>query len=315
MRLRRPGVRPVILAHGGAGSKPSTAPQKECLRLSLARGHELLCRGASAIDAVEEAIRTMESSGLFNAGTGSRLQLDGRRRMDAALMDGRDLRAGAVAGIEQVRHPISAARLVIEKTSHVLIAGPPATRFARHFKLDRQAPPTPADRKRFRIGDPIGRQRQTLSLYAQMIREETVGAVALDLAGDVAAGASTGGIAYMLPGRVGDTPLIGCGVYADNEAGAVSMTGIGESIIRLAMAKDIVDHLGQGERPAAAARHAINKLVRRIGAAGEIGVGALVIAPDGRFAIRHSSPRMAAGCWTGRGDPMIADRFREALST
>jgi len=310
MSLRGEAARSVILAHGGAGSKPSTPSQKECLRLSLVRGYELLRHGASAIDAVEAAIRTMESSGLFNAGSGSRLQLDGVRRMDAALMDGGGLRAGAVAGIEQVRHPISAARLVMDRTSHVLIAGPPATRFARHFKLERQAPPTPADPKKSRVGYPIGRQRQTLSLYAQMIREETVGAVALDLSGDVAAGASTGGIACMLPGRVGDTPLIGCGVYADNEAGGASMTGIGESIVRLAMAKDIVDRLARGERPAAAARHAINKLVRRIGIAAEIGVGALVVAPDGRFAIRHSSLRMAAGYWTGRGDPMIADRFR-----
>jgi beta-aspartyl-peptidase (threonine type) len=310
MSPRGEAARPVILAHGGAGSKPSTPSQKECLRLSLVRGYELLRHGASAIDAVEAAIRTMESSGLFNAGSGSRLQLDGARRMDAALMDGGGLRAGAVAGIEQVRHPISAARLVMDRTSHVLIAGPPAIRFARHFKLERQAPPTPADRKKSRVAYPIGRQRQTLSLYAQMIREETVGAVALDLSGDVAAGASTGGIACMLPGRVGDTPLIGCGVYADNEAGGASMTGIGESIVRLAMAKDIVDRLARGERPSAAARHAINKLVRRIGVAAEIGVGALVVAPDGRFAIRHSSPKMAAGYWTGRGDPMIADRFR-----
>jgi beta-aspartyl-peptidase (threonine type) len=299
----------VILAHGGAGSKPSTPSQKECLRLSLVRGYELLRHGASAIDAVEAAIRTMESSGLFNAGSGSRLQLDGVQRMDAALMDGGGLRAGAVAGIEQVRYPISAARLVMDRTSHVLIAGPSATRFARHFKLERQAPPTPADRKKSRVSYPIGRQRQTLSLYAQMIREETVGAVALDLSGDVAAGASTGGIACMLPGRVGDTPLIGCGVYAD-KAGGASMTGIGESIVRLAMAKDIVDRLARGERPASAARQAINKLVRRIGVAAEIGVGVLVVSPDGRFAIRHSSPKMAAGYWTGRGDPMIADRFR-----
>lgn len=309
MSPRGEAARPVILAHGGAGSKPSTPSQKECLRLSLVRGYELLRHGASAIDAVEAAIRTMESSGLFNAGSGSRLQLDGVQRMDAALMDGGGLRAGAVAGIEQVRYPISAARLVMDRTSHVLIAGPSATRFARHFKLERQAPPTPADRKKSRVSYPIGRQRQTLSLYAQMIREETVGAVALDLSGDVAAGASTGGIACMLPGRVGDTPLIGCGVYAD-KAGGASMTGIGESIVRLAMAKDIVDRLARGERPASAARHAINKLVRRIGVAAEIGVGVLVVAPDGRFAIRHSSPKMAAGYWTGRGDPMIADRFR-----
>src|SRR5512132_4539334 len=115
MSPRGEAARPVILAHGGAGSKPSTPAQKECLRLSLVRGSELLRRGALAIDAVEAAIRTMESSGLFNAGSGSRLQLDGVRRMDAALMDGGGLRAGAVAGIEKVRHPISAARLVMDR--------------------------------------------------------------------------------------------------------------------------------------------------------------------------------------------------------
>jgi L-asparaginase / beta-aspartyl-peptidase len=143
-----------------------------------------------------------------------------------------------------------------------------------------------------------------------MMREETVGAVALDLYGNLAAGASTGGVPFMLPGRVGDTPLIGCGVYADNEAGAVSMTGIGESIIRLAAAKEIVDRLASGDRPATAARRALDKLVKRIRTAEEIGVGALVLAPDGRFAIRHSSVRMAAGYWTGHGEPIVADRFR-----
>src|SRR5207244_3091190 len=106
MKPRKHAARPVILAHGGAGLKPMTPAQEECLRLALVTGYDLLRRGVAAIDAVQEAIRTMESSGLFNAGRGSRLQLDGARRMDAALMEGRQLRAGAVAGIEQVRHPI-----------------------------------------------------------------------------------------------------------------------------------------------------------------------------------------------------------------
>jgi len=316
MSLRRRVARPVILAHGGAGPKPLTPSQEQCLRLTLVKGYELLRRGASAIDAVEEAIRTMESSGLFNAGTGSRLQLDGVRRMDAALMDGRGLQAGAVAGIEQVRNPISAARLVIEKTSHVLLAGPPATRFARHFKLDRQTEPTRGQRRKSGVvAGAIGRQKDSVKLYGQMTREETVGAVALDLTGDVAAGASTGGIAYMLPGRVGDTPLIGCGVYADNEAGAVSMTGIGESIVRLAMAKDIVERLARGQTPMSALRLALDRVRRRIAIVNEIAVGALVLAHDGRFAIRHTSRHMLAGHWTGKGEPTIADRFREALST
>jgi beta-aspartyl-peptidase (threonine type) len=134
--------------------------------------------------------------------------------------------------------------------------------------------------------------------------------VALDLRGDVAAGASTGGIAFMLPGRVGDTPLIGCGVYADSQAGAVSMTGIGESIIRLAMAKDIVDRLARGATPASAVRLALNRVFKRIATADEISVGALVLGREGRFAIRHTSPYMLAGHWAGHAQPVVADRFR-----
>jgi beta-aspartyl-peptidase (threonine type) len=309
-RIRERLAAPVILAHGGAGSKPLTPAQRDCLRLALTTGFAVLRRRGSAISAVEETIRTLEASGLFNAGTGSRLQLDGARRMDAALMEGRHLRAGAVAGIEQIRHPISAARLVMERTGHVLLAGPPATKFARCFKLDRQPAPTRSQR---RTANPAaqakGRQRARLGLYQGLLREETVGAVALDVRGNLAAGASTGGIAFMLPGRVGDTPLIGCGVYADDEAGAVSMTGVGESIVRIAMAKEIVDRLAAGDGPILAIRSVFKKLMQRITPA-EAKAGALVLLPDGRFAIRHCSPRMCAGYWTGEGKPVVRDRFR-----
>jgi L-asparaginase / beta-aspartyl-peptidase len=310
MKTHRHPAGPVILAHGGAGPRPLTRNQHECLRHALVTGSTVLHGGGPAIDAVEKAIRMLESSGLFNAGAGSRLQLDGVRRMDAALMEGQDLRAGAVAGIEQVCHPISAARLVMDKTSHVLLAGPPATRFARHFKLERQAAPTPMQLRKIRaVARAIGRQRDTVKLYAEMPREETVGAVALDHHGDLAAGASTGGIAFMLPGRVGDTPLIGCGVYADNEKGAVSMTGIGESIIRLTLAKNIVDRLGPDVRISSAVRLALNLLVRRIGTPRETSAGALALARTGHFAIRHTSPYMAGGHCAGKGPTSVADRF------
>ena len=301
---------PVLLAHGGAGEKGVTPAQSECLRLALMTGHKRLRQGASALDVVEQTIRILESSGLFNAGMGSRLQLDGVRRMDAALMEGRTLRAGAVAGIETIRHPISAARLVMEKTSHVLIVGAQATRLALQFKLDRQAPPTVAQRRRLQATMPTtARQRKTLLLQRALRRRETVGAVARDGKGNLAAGASTGGIPFMLPGRVGDTPLIGCGIYADNKAGAVSMTGIGESIIRLVLAKDIVTRLAAGRSAPTAARQAIAQLVQRIAVAADTGVGALVIAPSGEFAIRHSSRNMVAGYWTGKGEPVVSDRF------
>jgi beta-aspartyl-peptidase (threonine type) len=133
----------------------------------------------------------------------------------------------------------------------------------------------------------------------------TVGAVAVDRYGTMAAGASTGGIASMLPGRVGDTPLIGCGVYADNQAGAVSMTGIGEGIIRLAIAKTICDHLAMGKSPAVAARQVLRMLVSRIHGS----AGALVLSPNGRFAIRHVTPHMAAGWWNGTGRPTVRGQF------
>ena len=306
-----------MLVHGGAGPRAMTGAQRACLDHALRAGYEALRRGAPAVTAVETAIRLLEASGLFNAVTGSRLQLDGARRMDASLMEGRRLRAGAVAGIERVRHPITAARLVMQKTAHVLLAGPPAMRLARHFQMETQPPPTGAQRRALaREARALRRSpaRRSLALFAELETAgrrrratglETVGAVALDRTGSVAAGASTGGIAVMLPGRVGDSPLIGCGVYADDKAGAVSMTGLGESIIRIVAAKDIVDRLAQGSAPAAAAKLALDKLAAR--AAGT--AGALVLARNGRFAIRHNTPRMAAGHWDGRGSPVVKDRF------
>lgn len=292
-----------------------TGDQRQCLTDALRAGHQALKRGASALDAVEATIRALEASGLFNAGIGSRLQLDGARRMDASIMEGRRVRAGAVASIQGIRHPITAARLVMEETAHVLLVGEPATRFARRFKLERQPPPTHAQRAASRVehtslGQLELQAAKTLELFstlkkAEVFGRETVGAVALDKRGHVAAGASTGGIALMLPGRVGDTPLIGCGVYADDEAGAVSMTGLGESIIRIAVAKEIVDRLAAGASPPSAVRTVLRKLASRVKGS----AGALVLAPDGRFAIRHTTPRMTAGYWNGTGEPVVRDRF------
>jgi beta-aspartyl-peptidase (threonine type) len=284
-----------------------TKRQRACLAEALEAGYDLLHGGGPAIAAVEAAIRAMEASGAFNAGVGSRAQLDGIRRMDASIMEGRDLKAGAVASLEGIRHPITAARLVMEKTAHVLLAGPQATRFARYFELEPLAssPGLRAPAKQSR-----GEVPATLRLYRAMARRrrvglETVGAVALDRSGSLAAGASTGGIAVVLPGRVGDTPLIGCGVYADDLAGAVSMTGVGEGIIRLAVAKEIADRLAAGAAPGAAVRSVLARLAARLrGEAGE-----LVLARDGRFAVRHTTPRMAAGWWTGRSEPVIKDKF------
>ena len=306
---------PVLLVHGGAGLRAMSPAQAAGLRAALHVGYHLLDRGCSALDAVEQAIRVLEQSGRFNAGKGSRLQLDGVRRMDASIMEGYNLCAGAVASIEGIIHPITASRLVMEQTNHVMLVGKPATIFARHFKLERQ-PRRPRDFS-LRVA-PMSPtlSSKTLRLYRKLmacglsLREragkETVGAVALDRSGTVAAGASTGGIDLMLPGRVGDTPMIGCGVYADNQSGAVSMTGLGEGIIRLAAAKEICDRLAQGKTSAAAVRQVLRRLVTRIKGA----AGTLVLTPKGRFAIAHVTPHMAAGWWDGKGEPTVGDRFR-----
>ena len=305
--------RPVILVHGGAGRRPVTPLQTACLAEALATSYVILEEGGPAVCAVERAISLLEASGLFNAGRGSRRQLDGVMRMDASIMDGATLKAGAVASIEGIVHPISAAKLVMEKTKHVLLVGPSATRFARYFHLERH---TQRKASRLpRLARPVSAAAiKTTLLYRMMARKEsgsierhgTVGAVALDGRGTVAAGASTGGIDSMLPGRVGDTPLIGCGVYADNRSGAVSMTGLGEGIIRLAMAKTICDRLASGASPAVAAQQILRQLVSRL----QGSAGLLVLASNGRFAIRHVTPCMAAGWWDGKGKPSVQGRFR-----
>lgn len=272
--------------------------QADCLREALRAGYGLLSHGAPAALAVEGVIGLLEQSGLFNAGLGSKRQLDGVQRMDASIMEGRRLRAGAVASLEGIAHPITAARLVMEETDHVLLVGPFATAFATHFKLERNRAKKKPRRSTY--------ERLLAGIVKKKGRHGTVGAVALDRTGNVAAGASTGGIDSMLPGRVGDTPLIGCGVYADNNCGAVSMTGMGEGIIRLVMAKSICERLAEGKSPSRAADIVMKQLVSRIDGQ----AGALVIAPDGQFGITHVTPAMAAGWWNGRGRPNVKGCWR-----
>jgi beta-aspartyl-peptidase (threonine type) len=287
-----------MLAHGGAGSRRITRAQSTCLADALAAGYGILAQGGPALAAVECTIGLLEQSGLFNAGRGANRQLDGVQRMDAAIMEGLHLKAGAVASIEGIVHPITAARLVMEETNHVLLVGPFAEKFSRYFKLKRHRSTGPS--RRFPYDRMLSKHT-----HATAERHGTVGAVALDRSGTVAAGASTGGVESMLPGRVGDTPLIGCGVYADNQSGAVSMTGIGEGIIRLVIAKSICDRLAMGNSPTVAARQVLNMLVAKIRGS----AGALVLSPGGRFTIRHVTPYMAAGWWNGVGSPTIQGQF------
>ncbi|WP_454063227.1 isoaspartyl peptidase/L-asparaginase family protein [Candidatus Nitrospira salsa] len=296
---------PRVLVHGGAGSQKLSSKQRTCLSESLVLGFDMVKDGQAALLVVEGIIRHLEKSGLFNAGLGSRQQLDGVQRMDASIMEGASLQAGAVAGLEGFCHPISVAKVVMEETDHVLLVGQYATHLARHFKLERNAVPKKTlKRKDLKLAG-LGKSK-SVRLFNKMTQYDTVGAVVLDSFGNLSAGASTGGVPMMLPGRVGDSPLIGSGVFADNTAGAVSMTGLGEGIMRLVMAKQISYLMKNGQSPKQATQSTLKELVTRI-KGGQ--AGCLVLAPDGRFAIKHVTKWMSAGHWNGKGKPVVADRF------
>jgi len=298
----------VILAHGGAGEKAANKTQLKILEAALQIGFSILKNGGSSLDTVETVIRLLEDSGQFNAGQGSRLQLDGRCRMDASIMEGKTLKAGAVASIEKVKNPIRVARLVMEKTPHVLMAGQGASRLAQFFKIPKRFLPSKASFKI--LSETLNKTNEATDLYKNIYGHETVGAVAMDQSGTLAAGASTGGAGAMLPGRIGDTPLIGSGVYADNEAGAVSMTGLGEGIIRAGLAKEICCNLLGGMPPQRATEKALKRLQVRIH--GE--AGAIVLNGRGEFALLHTTPYMCAGFRGESRQTVVAARFRQVFS-
>ena len=275
---------PIILVHAGCGDTRPPRRALAAIREALDTGYRVMERGGSAVDAVEAAVVTLETSGQFNAGPGSKRQMDGVVRMDASIMDGATLAAGAVASVEGILNPVRAARRVMDATPHVFLVGPWAQRFARHHRIQGWVGPRP------------GRRVPWKTLYRQAfpLRPSdtgTVGAVARDATGRVAAATSTGGIARMLPGRVGDSPLIGAGTYADDDAGAISMTGHGEVIIRSGLARVIAGHLAQGLTSQAAGRLALRWMRRRIGGA----AGAIIVSRIGAFAQLHTTRYMACG--------------------
>ncbi|MGE5894345.1 MAG: isoaspartyl peptidase/L-asparaginase family protein [bacterium] len=278
-----------ILVHGGAGSRRPSRKSSGKLREALSSGYEILKSGGTALDAVVQAISILEDSGLFNAGAGGNLQLDGVRRLDASLMEGKDLQAGSVIGLEGIRNPIQAAHLVL-RLPPVIVTNVGARRIALAENLALLPEPSLDDiRKRDRA---MKRGSRTTRVYHRYF--STVGAVALDASGNLASGSSTGGIAAMLPGRVGDTPIIGAGIYADNSVGAVSCTGAGEDILRRALAKEICLSL-ERLSPLKAGRRAL----RRIAAlGGEAGV--IVLNRKGRAAFLHTTPFMLSGYATAR---------------
>jgi L-asparaginase / beta-aspartyl-peptidase len=286
---------PALLVHGGAWDIPADQLQAHAGGVTRAAevGYALLIRGASSLDAVEAAVTVLEDDETFDAGRGSFLTRDGRVQLDALLMDGATLRAGAVACVERIKNPIQAARLVLERSPHVYFVGAGAEEFVK----DQGMPlidnaDLVLDRERLRLKAAQAREQAGIPdpTFAgpQPSGHDTVGAVALDATGNLAAATSTGGTLNKAPGRVGDSSLIGCGGYADNRSAAASLTGWGEPIMKLVLGKWAVDRVPQ-LGPEQAAQDAIAYLYARLKGHG----GIILLGPDGRFGLAHNTPRMA----------------------
>ncbi len=305
------GTPPAIAVHGGAGnlgpddpaSFGADAPRLRGVREAARAGWEVLARRGSALDAVETAVRILEDDPTYNAGTGACLTATGEVELDAAIMDGATLRCGAVAVVKDVKNPVVLARRVMERSEHVLLAGPGASTFARSVGLppyDGALLATPEQRARWERlclaqGQP---DEATLSPPP----EGTVGAVARDHQGHLAAATSTGGMAMKRPGRVGDTPIIGCGTYADDALAAVSCTGHGERIIQLTLARHCADLVGQGRSAMEAAKEALLRLAVRVQGEG----GLIVLARLGEVGFAHNTPVMSRA-WTRPDGTIVAE--------
>jgi beta-aspartyl-peptidase (threonine type) len=296
---------PVLVIHGGAWAMPDDMVDAHLrgVKHALAAGWRVLERGGSSLDAVEEAVVIMEDDDTFDAGRGSFLNRDGKVQLDALIMDGATLRAGGVGCVERLRNPVRAARKILSESPHVYFVGEGAERFAAEHGValcENKALIIPREVERLRAyqeqiahhGEPNGNDLFAGSAHQiddATISHDTVGAVALDRDGNIAAATSTGGTLNKAPGRLGDSSLIGCGCYADNLSAAASTTGWGEPIMKLVLAKWTADRVSAGNLPEWAAQEAMNYLQQRLNGHG----GIIVLNPLGQIGIAHNTPRMA----------------------
>src|SRR5271157_2907209 len=258
---------------------------------ALAAGWRVLERGGSALDAVEEAVVVMEDDETFDAGRGSFLNRDGKVQLDAFIMDGATLRGGGVGCVEHLRNPVRAARKILSDSPHVYFVAEGAERFAAEHGIEL------CRNEDLIIPREVERLREYQSqssthgndLFAPAISHDTVGAVALDREGNIAASTSTGGTLNKDPGRLGDSSLIGCGCYADNTSAAASTTGWGEPMMKLVLSKWTADHVEGGLTPQEAAQQALDYLKKRLTGHG----GVIVVDAKGRYGLAHNTPRMA----------------------
>jgi Asparaginase len=269
-----PKATPAVIVHGGAGPiRDDSLPERldGCKAAALA-AWDILAQNGSALDAAEAAVMVLEDNPLFNAGTGSTLNQIGNVEMDAAIMDGHLLRVGAVAALQRIKNPIKLARRVMEDGRHIILAGEGALKFAREIGFPECSPESLI----------VEHERQR---WAE--KHGTVGCVVLDANGRIAVATSTGGIFDKLPGRIGDSPLPGCGTYADDRGG-VSCTGLGEAIIRVVLGKTAVGFISEGVDPNAAARKALELLEAKTG--GQAGL--IMIDCRGRIGYARNTTHM-----------------------
>jgi beta-aspartyl-peptidase (threonine type) len=282
-----------MLVHGGAWAIPDAMVEAHLqgVRAAAEAGFEVLQRGGNCLDAIEAAVITMEEDETFDAGRGSFLNMDGRVQLDACMMDGATLRAGGVGCVEHIRNPIRVAKKILTESPHVYFVGTGAERFAQEHGLELCSNDDlviPREVERLREAKQQG-YLQMPDEFGPMRSHDTVGAVALDRDGNIAAGTSTGGTLNKAPGRVGDSSLIGCGCYADNLSAAVSTTGWGEPMMKLVLSKWTADRIEQGLVPQEAAQRALFYLKSRLKGHG----GIIVLDVRSRVGIAHNTPRMA----------------------
>jgi L-asparaginase / beta-aspartyl-peptidase len=266
---------PVLIVHGGAGGPPEheRAERRAAVERALDAGWAAM--GQGALEAVVAAVRHLEDEPVLNAGIGASLNLDGEVELDAGVMEGTTLRAGAVGAVRDARHPIDLARAVMDDGRHVLLVGGGASRFARERGVETCGP------------EVFVTERQRLSWRAAAA--DTVGAVARDAAGRTAVAVSTGGMPRKWPGRLGDTPLPGAGFYADDRRGVACGTGVGEGFMRLCLCHLAVVEMAHGMSAGQVAPGAVEHLARRVGGSG----GVILIDAAGRAAAAHNTPFMA----------------------
>lgn len=284
---------PVLVVHGGAWAIPDDMVEAHLrgVRNAIAAGWRALERGGSALDAVEEAVVIMEDDDTFDAGCGSFLNRDGKVQLDAFIMEGATLRGGGVGCVERLRNPVRAARKILSESPHVYFVAEGAERFASEHGIPlckNEDLVIPREVERLREYQSHLEEHRA-DLFAPTISHDTVGAVALDHDGHIAAATSTGGTLNKDPGRLGDSSLIGCGCYADDLSAAASTTGWGEPIMKLVLAKWAADRVESGSHPEWAVKEAMNYLKQRVRGHG----GMILLDAQGRFGIAHNTPRMA----------------------